>query len=212
MDLGEVFFGSPSLRKNYAIEIREIEQGCRRAPDPDPPASIEGESRPFLSEDDRVVFAEFERFGTVLSDLLGHGPWQVDDLPSVDIGGYGGPAWGRNYAVFYNNVRAGKIKVGADSIWKLAKADAPPVAYCDITLELVQFMPFEQVADFLHNVSYLVSDDIPDMAGKVRSEVQYAMTRHLWNAMAQPDVALSLHHRVQGTFGFYQHRRDLGIG
>jgi hypothetical protein len=96
--------------------------------------------------------SDFEDFANVINwHLVGYAPWRVQELPTFELSKLAAahPAYGRRYAVFYNQARVGEIELEPDYRYS---TETPRVTI-HIDLNWVRLLPFETTRDFLTHVA-----------------------------------------------------------
>jgi hypothetical protein len=161
---------------------------------------------------------DFADFGAVvnwwLADEHVGSSWRLQQLPDTDLELSGGdsPSFGRCFAVFYNQVRLGRLEV-TDAYGYSA---SEPKVRTNIQLDNVRLLSFDQVRDFLLNVAlHVCNTDERAEYVRTKQEIEQAMTRAVWNTLhisgfddldgqGWGELELSL----EGTAFWYFRRRD----
>jgi hypothetical protein len=96
--------------------------------------------------------SDFEDFANVINwHLVDDDPWRLQELPTFELSklARSSPAYGRRYAVFYNQGRVGEIELEPD--WRYSTEN--PDVTVHIELNLVRLLPFETIRSFLTHVA-----------------------------------------------------------
>jgi hypothetical protein len=112
-------------------------------------------------------FSDFEDFANVVNAWLA-GPythhlsnqWRLQELPKSELSlwaSHAGPAYGRTYAVFHNQVRLGEIEIEPD--WRYSSQNPRVTAH--IELDWVRLLHFESFRSFLTDIAMHVSEYRP---------------------------------------------------
>jgi hypothetical protein len=96
--------------------------------------------------------SDFEDFANVINwHLVDYAPWRLQELPTFELSklAKSQPAYGRRYAVFYNQARVGEIELEPDYRY----STETPAVTIHIELNWVRLLPFETIRDFLGHMA-----------------------------------------------------------
>jgi hypothetical protein len=140
----------------------------------------------YASETAKRFCRDFSDFGAVanwwLSDEHVGSSWRLQELPDTDLelSGGDGPSFGRSFAVFYNQVRFGRLEV----TYTHGYSASEPKVRTNIELDNVRLLSFGQVRDFLLNVAlHVCNTDENAEYVRAQQEIEQAMTRAVWNTL-----------------------------
>src|SRR5262245_66289472 len=107
---------------------------------------------------------EFKNFANVVNWELSDSPWRVQELPTFELSKLARfePAYGRCYAVFYNQARIGKIELKPNPNYSTEK----PHVTIHVELNWVRLLSFETIRNFLTSLAWNVSDDPGHLRGE----------------------------------------------
>jgi hypothetical protein len=171
-----------------------------------------------FDEYEAKFFSEFDDFADVMNWYLADdaitSPWRLQELPDNDVGTADtGPMVGRAYAVFYNHIKVGKLKIHGGAFYGKEEREI----YTRLELHWVRLLSYDGVMDFLKSLAVHVVDPKPQSAeyAAATNAINMAMQKTLWDSyrISQFDLAddvdwgeleLGLH----GTPSWYFGRRD----
>jgi hypothetical protein len=173
----------PKIKKKF---VKRLLQSAPITPQHQPPKTIGGQFASMVQKEDRVFFADFADFAAVvnrwLADELVRSRWRLQELPETELRLHGvfdyGPAFGRSYAVFYNQVRVGELEVEP-----FRYSTGEPNVISRIHLNYVRLLSFDTIRDFFAVIAMYTCDDRPD--GKKYLEAQQAIDRAMTEALWQ---------------------------
>jgi hypothetical protein len=166
-------------------------------------------------------FSDFEDFANVANSWLTdpyihphNSPWRLQELPKSELSlwaGGSGPAYGRTYAVFHNQVRVGEIEIKPH--WKYSTQT--PRVKTHVELDWVRLLHFERIRSFLTDIAMHISESNPDALEYLRAnqQIDLAMTRVLWGTQEisqyglEPDYG-EIEVELDGLASFYLERRQ----
>ncbi|ESX50804.1 hypothetical protein X760_31685 [Mesorhizobium sp. LSHC422A00] len=162
-------------------EIRkEIEAGFPIEPNHQQPFSIEtGAIASLIMDTDREAFARTADFGTRFNMKLKWGGFRIEELPHSELRllHQDSPAYGRNFSVYFNRVKLGKLALEA-------MANSSVQAHLDglyfwLDLNYPTMLEYGDIRSFLLDIAHAASDgnDMKDRA----TEVDRSLTMCLWN-------------------------------
>jgi hypothetical protein len=134
--------------------------------------------------------------------------FRLQDLPDTDVGNAAsGPIEGRVFAVYYNQVRVGKLEIHPDNDYTTQS----PEVYTSVELDSARFIGFYELTEFLSGIAMHVAAQVPAL-----QNISYAMTRTLWDHYRISQYKLSdtdldegeLNVNFQGAAEFYIRRKD----
>jgi hypothetical protein len=169
-------------------------------------------------------FSDFEDFGNVVNSWLAdpdvhphNSPWRLQELPNSELSLWasgGGPAYGRTYAVFHNQVRIGEIEVRPD--WGYSTQD--PRVTVHIELDWVRLLSLGTIRRFLVDIAEHVSEYRPGTVEYVQTnqQIDLAMTSVLWETQEVSQYGFEnepghgqIEVELDGSAGFYLERRQV---
>lgn len=182
------------------------------------PAKAIGEGwQSHVMDNDRQFFHDFDDFADVINWWLAEdpsgSPWRLQELPDTELklGPWYEPAFGRRYAIFYNQVNLGTLEVYA--LTDYCK-DAPTVS-SELEMELVRLLPFNAIRAFLTGIALHVACN--DQLGKDYSQscsaIDQALLAAVWQAQRispydlDPDYG-ELELQLTGSAVWYFERRE----
>jgi hypothetical protein len=206
----------PKLKKKFRKQLYGTNP---ITPKHQPPKAIGGKFESLVRKQDRVFFADFADFASVvnwwLADEHVGSRWQLQELPETELSLHGvfdyGPTFGRSYAVFFNEVRLGALEVKPSGRYS---PDHP----CVITylhLDYVRLLSFKTIRDFfdviaMHACYY--SRDSKEYF-EAQQAIDRAMTEALWRSnevdvynINAPDYG-EIDLRLDGLASWYLERR-----
>jgi hypothetical protein len=197
-----------SLRDDHQRVIREIEDGAPIEPKHNPPTSIEQEGfETFISDADRMMFRDFEAFGTAINKRLRWGGWRLQERHTPLAMDHEGPRFGRSYTIYYNALELGRLEVVVDLL-KGYSAEAPHVL-ADVDLDYLQFFSYETARSFLQTLAHELCADTQPSLDRLTATVESALSEFLWETVRLPDVLLPFHQRLEGQPLLYLDRGEL---
>lgn len=193
-------FGN-KLQREYKDVIKGIQEGGRREPKHNPPASVEADGTTLLNPEHRIVWEDFRQFGEIINTMMHHGPFSFEEMPKVEFG-FEGPDYGRHYQLWYNAVPCGRLII---SVAHRLHASEGHGAHGEIDMDYAQLMPEAEVRDMLRTLWFMFAknEDGEVMRQKADIEVTKIMTRHLWEVQRLPDHVHNLHWRFDGPYEHY---------
>jgi hypothetical protein len=206
----------PKFKKRF---VEQLLNGEPITPKHQPAKTIGGKFESMVSKEDRLFFRDFADFAAVINWWLAQeyvgSRWRLQELPETEMRLHGvfdyGPAFGRSYAVFYNQVRLGGLELEPFHY----SADSPRVL-TRIHLHDARLLPFKTIRDFFDAIAqhtcYYQAD------GKeyfdAQQAIDRAMTETLWRSyrvdvhdIRAPDTGeISL--RLEGIASWYLERSE----
>jgi hypothetical protein len=186
------------------------------------PKRVNADALPnYASDSDKQFFRDFADFGDVvnwwLADKYVDSPWRLQELTDTHLSLSGGdyPSFGRAFAVFYNQVRLGRLEVSADGDYCLLG----PKVRTEIELHNVRLLSFDTVRGFLFHIALHVSDQDRKKSQEhlqIQHAIEQAMARAVWNTLNHISGFQDLDGqdwgelevRLEGTAFWYFGRRD----
>lgn len=167
----------------------------------------------FITEEAEIIFADFERFGTLFNDRI-TGRWCIEELGDTNLTVRYKHGAGRQYNVWYGACLMGSLKVTSAGIPDSLRPIKPllidkgsrPEANIYVELNYLRFVPFEDAVGFLSCIYMFIGDydagaNISRWAfGKTKSGE--ALTSLLWEAMREPERAPVLTIDIQGRYEY----------
>lgn len=210
-------FGKPTIFKEHAGLIRELETGARRpAEHVRPTAVTDSGFESFATPDAQAIFSGFEYFAALLNQHVAD-PWTVEEqgktlLNTMQIEG---PALGRTYVVFYNGVNLGKIQVTAgfhvggfrEGVeWHLENR----AAIVFVELDYLRFVPFNHALSLISSIEFFVGpfQDGDTSRTRARLEASASLTGYLWEAVRYDDLVAEFYHRIEGPYDLLKQTTD----
>jgi hypothetical protein len=170
----------PGLNKKAAKELWHSEP---ITPKHEPPTVAGGEFASLAHDHDRRFFADFRDFCDVvnwwLADEYVGSRWRLQDLPDGDLRLHSdGPILGRSFALFYNQMRLGELKVHPAFEYS---TEAPQV-HTNIEIRWVRLLSLNAITDLLDCIASHVADPKPNSAeyAAARQAIHFALTKALW--------------------------------
>lgn len=186
------------------------------------PKRVNADSLPnYASDADKQFFRDFADFGDVvnwwLADKYVDSPWRLQELVDTHLSLSGGdyPSFGRAFAVFYNQVRIGRLEVSAAKGYCLLD----PKVRTEIELDNVRLLSFDTVRVFLSHIVIHVSDQDRKTSQEylqIQQAIEQATARAVWNTLnhisgfedLDGQSWGELEVRLEGTAVWYFGRRD----
>jgi hypothetical protein len=160
--------------------------------------------------------SDFEDFANVINwHLVDWAPWRLQELPTSELSelAQGGPAYGRRYAVFYNQARVGEIELKPDYRYS---TETPDVTI-HIELNWVRLLPFETIRSFLTHIAvntFGYQRGTPEYF-QTNEEIDLAMMDVLWktqeisrSGMENEPSHGELEVQLEGLASFYLESRQ----
>ena len=163
-------------------------------------------------------FYDFDDFADVMNWYLAEeyirSPWRLQELPDTDVGtAESGPIPGRAYAVFYNQIKLGKLEIHGRAFY--GREDK--TIFAQLTLDWVRLLSYDDVLAFLNGLAGHVVD-LNRQSGEyaaATNAINAAMLKALWDSHRISRFEISndtdwgeLELRLQGTPTWYFGRRD----
>jgi hypothetical protein len=167
-------------------------------------------------------FGDFEEFADVINSWLASpyayahsNSWRLQELPRSELLYLGGPgpAYGRTYAVFHNQVRMGDMEIKPDRNYS---AESPRVR-SRVELDWVRLLHFRTIRNFLIDIGLHISEYRPGTLEYLQTnqEIDSAMIGVLWTTQEISQFGRDdepSHGQIEVEFGglasYYLVRRD----
>jgi hypothetical protein len=165
----------PRLKRREAKKLWRSEPIVPRH---DPPKIADDDDS--LRPADRLFFADFKGFADYLNwSLAAHeSRFRLQDLPDQYIG-IGGPL-GRAFAIYYNQMRVGKIEIHSN--YSRYSTQAPEVS-TSVEIDWARFIGFYELKDFLGTIATYVTSKGPNSNEHIVTglSTNSALTKTLWD-------------------------------
>jgi hypothetical protein len=192
-----------------------IEEGERHKPQHKQPKSLidGGAVQSFITAAHEVLFEDFSWFGAVLNRHVAEA-WAIEELNDTNVRGIEAPEVGRQYRVYYNACKMGKIQVTAGGHEWMFRPEAfaeNRQAQVEIELNYLRFVPFYAAHSLISSIVLLVGpfgDDGEVTRSKAASVATAALTGHLWESVRNPDIDASFEFRTEGPYEHLRHTTD----
>lgn len=210
-------FRKPSIVKEYAGLIKQLENGERRPAQHDRPHALDDRFKPFLTGGAQAIFDGFDYFAAVLNQHVSE-PWTVEETSDTHIRDFmsDSPSLGRTYRIFYNGVKTGRLQVsdgtsvggiGEGVEWHRQYGSA----YVILELDNLRFIPYDHALSLVSAVELFTGPfENNDIARpRARSNAAEALSGHLWEIMRAGDEYIpQFDHRVTGPYELLKHATD----
>jgi hypothetical protein len=120
----------------------------------DPPKNLtpDGERRYGAEDYDFECFMLFWYFGEAVNRDLGDSPFKIQEISDTNISGdlsSEGPAYGRRYEIFYNQVKLGLLQIMASHHRHFDKQDQSVYAHATLDGAPITALPYATLYGFL---------------------------------------------------------------
>ena len=175
-----------------------------------PPKNLttDGQERFGAEAYDFEFFREFWFFGEAANRSFKDGPWRLQEIDETEISGMGlagyGPAYGRRYEIFFNQVKMGLLQIIASHHRDFEKQDKSVIAEIELDAFPVTALPYSHIRGFLSGLAGLLTKiKRPDDGGKseyeqATSNIENALSEAMWDVVS--DYTLSEQHSFWGDF------------
>jgi hypothetical protein len=185
----------------------QIEEGERHKPNHKQPASLAagGAVKSFITPADEILFDDFRWFGAVLNRHIAE-PWSIEELNNTDARGYDGPDVGRQYHIWYNACRMGRMQVtcGGQASMQPERSAENILARVEIELNYLRFVPYHDALGLISEIALFIgSFDFEDGERSrvlARGEGAGALAGHLWEAVRQSDLDPQFEYSITGPY------------
>jgi len=156
-------------------------------PQHNPPKAAGGGLTYGVTDEYRRFFADFAEFADVVNwwfaeEYVG-GRWRLQELPdgdvSLNVSFDHGPIYGRCYAVFYNQVKLGRLEIRPGHPYD----PATPEVITEIEIDSVRLLPYRTIVGFLSTIASYVCDRNPKDKSHTdpNQAIVGALTEALWD-------------------------------
>jgi hypothetical protein len=195
-------------------------------PKHDPPKEG-GNFSSLASDDDKRFFADFAPFANVVNSWLAgkyvESCWRLQDLPDwtvlLNVDHSYGPAIGRCFEIFHNQVKLGRLEIQA----RYNYSPETPHVITEVHLHSVRLLSFESITEFLRIIAMFVCDqkaqyEDGDFCSNVNQAISTALTEALWQTQeisefddldGQDWGELSLHLDGQASSYYFKEANNL---
>jgi hypothetical protein len=154
-------------------------------PKHEPPKAISGSYPNLAHEEDRLFFQDFATFADVVNEWLAdehlRSRWRLQELPDTELKlrWYDRPAFGRRYALYYNQERLGSLEVAAGYPYQKQEG----TVHSDIELHSLRLLHFSAVTQLLSSLAlHLVSTNpATSVYGEAQRTIQAALLSVVWD-------------------------------
>lgn len=207
-------FGKPSIVKENAGLIKQLENGERRPAQHVRPQALDTRFKSFVTGGAEAIFEGFDYFAALLNQHVAL-PWTIEETGDTHIMDIlsDSPSLGRTYKIFYNSVKTGRLQVSDGSSvggigegieWHRQQGEA----YVILELDNLRFVPYDHALSMVSAVELFIGPfENNDVAThRARSNAAEALSGHLWEVMRAGDEYVpSFDHRVTGPYELLRH-------
>lgn len=210
-------FGKPSIVKEYAALIEQLEYGERRAAQHVRPQALDDRFKSFVTGGAQAIFEGFDYFAAILNRHIAD-PWTIEETDDTHVKDIlsDSPSLGRTYRIFYNGVKTGRLQVtDGTSVGGLGEGIGwyreHGSAYAILELDNLRFISYRDALSIVSAVELFVgpfeNNDIAQP--RARSNAAEALSGHLWEIMRAGDEYIpQFDHRVTGPYELLKHTTD----
>lgn len=168
-------------------EIREeIETGIPIEPNHKQPVSIETDAiASVITDADREAFVRTADFGARFNKKLKWGGFRIEEIARSELRllHQDSPAYGRNFSVYFNRVKLGKLALEAMATRLMVEHLGGLYFWLDLSYP--NMLEYGDIRSFLMDIAHAASDgnDMKDRA----AEVDRSLTMSLWNRIRAPN-------------------------
>jgi len=191
-------------KKFQSDEEKELDRWRREIEDGEPitakhvqAAAIDQDGfKSLVSNADREGFARTADFGLRFNNALTWGGFRIQEIARTELRlpFHDSPVFGRNYDVYFNRLKMGRLAINADS-------DIVPGnlrgMYLWLELERPHLLEFGQLRSFLSQFAYAASDRKDDF-DKRSLEIDRTLSSVMWEFMRGESAYLSLEFSQSG--------------
>jgi hypothetical protein len=159
-------------------------------PQHNPPKAAGGEYTFAVTDEDRRFFADFAEFADVVNwwfaeEYVGS-RWRLQELPdgdvSLNVSFEYGPIYGRCYAIFFNQVKLGRLEIRPSHGHSYDAAT--PEVITEIEIDMVRLLSYDTIGGFLSTIASYVCERNPKDSKSHTNPNQAivgALTKALWD-------------------------------
>lgn len=194
----------------------QIEEGERHKPQHQQPISLAagGAIASRITPAHEILFEDFRWFGAVLNQHVTE-PWSIEELNDTSARGYDAPNIGRQYHIWYNACRMGRMQVtcgGRDWLSKPEGFADNRLACVEIELNYLRFVPYEDALSLISHIARFIGEGNfeDDECSRIvaRDEGAHVLAQHLWEVVRQPDIDPHFEYSIQGPYALLRDMVD----
>lgn len=194
----------------------QIEEGERHKPQHQQPTSLAagGAIASWIRPAHEILFEDFRWFGAVLNQHVAE-PWSIEELNDTNARGYDAPDIGRQYHIWYNACRMGRMQVtcgGSDWVFKPEGFADNRRACVEIELNYLRFVPYDDAHNLISQIILFIGrfdfEDGERSRVLARGEGADVLAGHLWEAVRQSDIDPHFEYSIQGPYELLRHTVD----
>ena len=203
------------VHTDYTGIKMQIEEGERHKPQHQQPVSLAagGAIASWITPAHEILFEDFRWFGAALNQHIAE-PWSIEELNDTSAIGYDAPEIGRQYHVWYNACRMGRMQVtcGYYSIMEPERFTDNRQAHLEIELNYLRFVPYDDAISLISQIVLFIGrfdfEDGERSRALARSESADVLAGHLWEAVRQSDIDPNFEYSIQGPYELLRHTVD----
>lgn len=203
------------VHRDYNIIKAQIEDGERHKPQHHQPVSLAagGAIASWITPAHETIFEDFRWFGAVLNEHIAE-PWSIEELNNTSVRGHDAPDIGRQYHVWYNACRMGRMQVtcGDYPVTKPELFADNKQAHVEIELNYLCFVPYEDALSLISQIVLFIGhfdfEDGERSRVLARSAGTDVLSGHLWEAVRQADIDPHFEYSTQGPYVLLRHMVD----
>ena len=185
----------------------QIEEGERHKPQHQQPVSLVagGAIASWITPAHETLFDDFRWFGAVLNQHVAK-PWSIEELNDTSARGYDAPDIGRQYHVWYNACRIGRMQVtcGHYPIMEPERFADNRQARVEVELNYLRFVPYDDALSLISQIVLFIGrfdfEDGERSRVLARGEAADVLVGHLWEAVRQTDIDPHFEYSIQGPY------------
>ena len=208
----------PQLKKKF---VKDLLYSKPKTVKHNPPKNLtpDGKERYGAEKYDFECFLLFWFFGEAVNGELQDSATRIQEINSTDLSlpphSMDGPAYGRRYEIFYNQVKIGLLEIEANSGWPPNKWDKSVFAHIALDRVPVTALPHHAVRGFLGTIAGLVTSEKKPRGSTseyehASSTINYEVAETMWGVLhaytlAEPFGGDDLAVHLSGTPDRYYH-------
>lgn len=203
------------VHTDYSGVKKQIEEGERHKPQHQQPISLVagGAIASWITPAHETLFEDFQWFGAALNQHVAE-PWSIEELNDTSARGYDAPDIGRQYHIWYNACRMGRMQVtcGHYPIMEPERFADNRQAHVEIELSYLRFIPYHDAVSLISHIVLFVGrfdfEDGERSRALARSESADVLAGHLWETVRQSDIDPYFEYSIQGPYELLLHTVD----